>query len=149
MNTTFRIRRLWRARRDGGSPTVELVVLAPLLIAITVMTVGCARLADARLRVAHSAAVAARAASLTRSASEARQAATTAARQATRGAGPACRRITPAIDVTDWAPGGAVRVRLSCTVRLADLTALHLPGDYVITSPTATSPIDRWRGAAP
>lgn len=138
--------RRWPEQTDQGASTVEVVLLTPLLIMVVLMVVACARVTDAHLRLAHAAAIAARTASLARSVGTATQTATASARQAARGAGLSCQRLTAAIGTRDWRPGGTVRVRLACSVDLADLALLRLPGRYQITA-SASSPIDRWRAA--
>ena len=51
--------------------------------------------------------------------------------------------ITP--DTGDFVPGGEVTVTVTCTVRLSDLSLLHVPGTETIAS-TFTAPIDTYRG---
>lgn len=126
---------------------VELVLITPLLLLLLLFVTACARLTTAQLRVNAAVHAAARAASITRAPAGATRAARTTAGQTLTGAGPACRSLSVRIDTHRYRPGGTVRVRLTCTVALADLALLHLPGTRPVTG-TATSPIDRYRGTA-
>lgn len=133
-------------REQSGSAAVELVLITPLLVLLLLFVVTCGRVTTAQLRVTTAAHAAAHAASITRTSGAAVRAAHTAARQASRGAGPTCVDLSAPVTTSGLQPGGTVRVQVTCTVALADLALLHLPGSRSITA-TATSPIDRYRTA--
>ena len=61
--------------------------------------------------------------------------------------GPGCDPAAITADTGDFVPGGEVTVQGTCTVRLSDLSLLHIPGTETITS-TFTAPIDVYRGEA-
>lgn len=129
---------------ERGSAAVELVVLTPLLVAVLLFVVLAGRVSGADLEVRTVAADAARAGSRARTPDAAvAVAGRTAARQLT-GAGPQCRTWSVRTDVTRFGPGGRVRVTVSCTISLADLSGLRLPGSKTVTA-AALSPVDRYR----
>jgi Flp pilus assembly protein TadG len=131
---------------DEGAAAAELAVLTPLLVGMLLFVVLCGRLVSAQLDLDAAAHAAARAASLARTVpagtggAQQAAAATLTARTAT------CRRPTVAVDVGGLHPGGVVTVTVSCVVPLSDLALIGVPGSRTVSS-TASSPIDRWKGA--
>lgn len=126
------------SERDRGSIAVELVLLAPLLIALLLLVVGLGRIAHARGQVDGAAGDAARSASLARTADEARQAGERAARA---HLGENCRALDVDIDTAAMRPGGAVIARVRCTASLAGLGLAGFPGSRIFTA-SATAPIE-------
>src|SRR5436189_204077 len=55
-----------------------------------------------------------------------------------------CHPRTVTVDAAAVTPGGQVTVSVACTVRLADLSGLGLPGTVVVTG-SARQPIDTYR----
>lgn len=135
------------ARDERGSAAVELVLLVPMLVLILLLVVALGRFASARGLVDEAAHQAARAASLTRSAPAAEQAAYQAAHAALDGAGVTCTSLAVTVDTGGFAPGGRVRVAVSCTVSLAEMSALGLPGHRTLEG-KASSILDEYRGIA-
>jgi Flp pilus assembly protein TadG len=135
-------RALWADER--GSASVELVLVAPLLVLMLMFVVFCGRLADTRLRLADVAHQAARAATLARSAGAAEADASSTARRALTDAGVGCRSVNVAPDVGGLRPGGAVTVRVSCVVGMSDLAMLTVPGSTTLDA-TASSVVDLYR----
>ncbi len=133
---------IWADER--GSATVELALVAPLLVLMLMFVVFCGRLADTRLRLADAAHQAARAATMARSATAAEADATSTARRALAEAGIGCRSVSVAPDVHGLRPGGAVNVRVSCVVGMSDLALLVLPGSTTLAA-TASSVVDVYR----
>ena len=131
--------------RERGSAAAELVLVTPLLILFLLFAVAAGRLVQGKLDVDSAAQQAARAASLARTPQAASAQAQQVAQAALAGqsvtSDPAV--ITP--DLSDYVPGGEVTVTVTCTVRLSDLSLLHIPGSETITS-TFTSPVDTYRG---
>jgi Flp pilus assembly protein TadG len=134
--------------RDDGSASVELAVLAPVLVVILLLVITVGRLVVARQEVDGAAADAARAASAAASVSSAIQAAAAAASSDLSGDGLLCTPLSTAVDTADFVPGGAVSVRVSCTASLAGLSLLRLPGSRTLTSSSA-SPVDPYRTVTP
>lgn len=132
---------------DQGAATVEMALLAPLLVALLLLVVLCGRLVSVQLDLDAAAHAAARTASLTRTVPEAiTQAHATAAAILDRRHA-VCRRPDVHLDTGGLQAGGMVTATISCTVPLADLVLLGVPGTRTVTA-TATSPIDQWRGVA-
>ena len=131
--------------RDRGSAAAELVLVTPFLILLLLFAVAAGRLVQARLDVDSAAEQAARAASLARTPEAASAQATQVAQAALAGQSVTCNPAVITPDTSDFTPGGQVSVQVSCTVRLSDLSLLHLPGSQTLTA-TFTSPIDTYRG---
>ena len=138
-----------RARaRDGGSAAAELVLVTPLLIVVLLLIVAAGRLVDARLQVDSAARQAARAASIARDPAAAVSQADATARAALASEHITCDPLTVSPDTAAFRPGGQVTVQVTCTVSLAGLALLHVPGSQTLTA-QFTSPIDVYRGAGP
>jgi Flp pilus assembly protein TadG len=121
------------------------VLITPLLMLLLLLIVAAGRLVDARLQVDSAAIQAARAASLARDPATAAADATATARAALASEHITCSPLAVRPDTADFRPGGQVSVQVSCTVSLAGLSLLHLPGAETLTS-RFTSPIDTYRG---
>jgi TadE-like protein len=136
-------------RPERGSATVELVLLAPVLLLLLGAVVLAGRVALAGGAVEQGAAAGARAASLARDPA----AATTAARGAVQAAlaqqGLQCAAVTVTVDTTGFGvPLGrpaTVAVRVQCQLRLADLSLPGVPGSRTLAAVTS-SPLDPYRG---
>lgn len=140
---------LSRSRRDRGSTTIELAILAPGILTFFVVAVIAGRFAIA-LQAADSAAFdAARTASLSRTAATATARATATAKASFAAQGIKCRGpIGVQVDVRDFgkAPGqpGSVGVTVTCVVELSDIALPGLPGSTRLSS-TFRSPLDTYR----
>jgi Flp pilus assembly protein TadG len=133
--------------RERGSAAAELVLVTPFLFLLLLFAVAAGRLVQARLDVDSAAQQAARAASLARTPQAASAQATQVAQAALAGQSVSCDPAVITPDTGDFVPGGEVTVHVTCTVRLSDLSLLHVPGTETITS-TFTAPIDTYRGNA-
>ena len=129
---------------DEGAAAVELAILAPVLVVLLLFVVAAGRLVLAHQEVEAAAADAARAASIAASASGAQAAATQVAESDLAGHGITCATLSASVDTTDFNPGGAVRVTLTCSASLSGLALLSLPGSQTLSS-QSTAPIDRYR----
>jgi Flp pilus assembly protein TadG len=136
-----------RQTRDRGSVTVEMVLLAPVFFAFFCFVIGLGRLDEAHGQLVGAAGDAARAASDARSATEAAAAATSAAHLDLSTAGFSCRHVAVHVDTANFIPGGLVKVTVSCTTGLADVTVSGLPGAKTLTE-SATAPLDSYRGVS-
>ncbi|MDU0349015.1 TadE/TadG family type IV pilus assembly protein [Actinomyces sp. MRS3W] len=136
-------RRHLAARRAGerGTMSVEMVVIAPVLLMVVMLVVAAGRWVSAEGMAQAAARDAARAASMERSVGAAARAAS-ASLAAADTANAAC---TSATDVSGFSRGGSVEVTVSCEVRLADLGLVFLPGTTTVSS-NSVSPVDTWRG---
>jgi len=133
--------------RERGSAAAELVLVTPFLFLLLLFAVAVGRLVQARLDVDSAAQQAARAASLARTPAAASAQATQVARAALAGQSVSCDPAVITPDTGHFTPGGEVTVQVTCTVRLSDLSLLHVPGTETITS-TFTAPIDTYRSNA-
>lgn len=137
--------RWWRD--DRGSATVELTLLAPLLVLLLmVVAVVIHRGVDARIRVNDVAHQAARAATLERDPAAASAAARQAAETALADAGLSCAPLTVSADVGSLAPGSTVTVRVSCRADFAE-AAIGGLGSRTISA-TSREVVDEWRSDA-
>jgi len=131
--------------QERGSVTTEMALITPVLIALLLLVVGLGRLAAARGDVDAAARDAARAAANARSGAQATEDGELAARAALVEGGVACRTLAVHVDTTDFRPGGTVRADVTCTVELATLTGMALPGSRTVTA-SFPAPVDRYRG---
>jgi Flp pilus assembly protein TadG len=131
-------------RDEPGSMTVELVVLTPVLVLFALLGVAFGRYELAREAVIGAARAAAEAASVVASPSQAEPAASSAAAPGVEGLGHACTALTVETDVSDFVPGGSVRVTVSCQVSFSDLLVPGVPGSTVVRV-VQTAPIDPYR----
>lgn len=137
-----------RLRGDDGNAAVELAPVALIFILFLGLAIGAGRITIAHTAVQAAARDAARQASISRTPGQAQAAALTSAQAALHGDGLDC---TPAVAV--GTAGFAVPVgqpaqvsaTVTCTVGLADLTAVPgLPGARTLTA-IFSSPLDPYR----
>ena len=133
-----------RRRDERGSATVELVILAPLLVLLLLFVVALGRLAGSRIDVGAAAAQAARAASIARSPQAASASARQTAASALASQHVTCVNLDVSVDTSDFVPGGSVAVSVSCSVALSDLTGLNLPATETVAG-RSVEPIDAYR----
>lgn len=137
-----------RARRDAGSITLELTILAPAVLALLGLVIVAGRIEIAGGAVEQASAAAAREASLARSPEAARQAATQAALDNLNGQDLHCTDLVVVIDAAGFAvPVGSpayVSARVSCTVELGDISVPGMPGSRTLTAETQST-LDRYR----
>lgn len=126
-----------RRRADAGSAAVELVLMAPILIALTLLIVAAGQIVQGRIDTDGAAHAAARAASLEHTVAAAQAAAEAAA---TASMGDRCGSASVSL-TGDLEPGGTVTATLSCTINVDS----PVWSTYQVTS-TASSPVDAWRG---
>ena len=130
---------------------MELVLIAPALLALFTLTVLAGRIVLAGGTVEQVAAAGVRTASLARTPAEAATAADTAVRQAIGEPHLHCAAVTVTVDTSGFdVPLGqpaTVTVEVSCQVQLSDLTVPGLPGSKTL-SDRAVSPLDPYRGRA-
>lgn len=130
----FGRRRLRVGRTAAGGPdergvaVLELVLLVPAVLVMVFVVVGLGRMGMARENIDAAARDAARAGSIARTAGDAEAAATAAASDALASHDITCSGMSLSVDTSDFRPGGWVRVNLSCTVSLSDLSGMWTPG---------------------
>jgi Flp pilus assembly protein TadG len=137
-----------RAHDDGGSASLEFVILAPTFLALLGLLILAGRLALARNSVEEAADEAARSASIARTASGARSAAAEGVRRALAEQDLRCSTVGVTVDTTGFTvPVGLparVQATVTCVVRLSDLALQGFPGSRTVTA-TAVSPLDTYR----
>jgi Flp pilus assembly protein TadG len=128
--------------------TLELVILAPGLLALFGLVIVGGRIEVASGAVEQASAAAARAASLARTPTTADAAARTAAHESLTGQNLHCTRLTVTVDAAGFAvPVGQaaqVTATVSCALDLAALSVPGVPGSKTLTSRTV-SVLDRYR----
>ncbi len=146
-------RRLDRLRRRGreagvGGESLELVIIAPLILALFMVIVAAGRYELGSGKIDQAAGAAARAASQQVSAAQAQPAAITAAETSLASAGITCQNIVVSVDNAGFtAAAGStaeVTVTVLCTVSWSDLTIPGWPGSKNIQA-SAASPLDTRR----
>lgn len=133
-------------RNEDGSGTVELVLMAPLIVAVFLLVVGLGRMANARQDVNGAAAEAARAASLQRNMALSAAAARQAANATLRERGVSCRDLTVSVNIGSYQPGGSVTATVTCVAALGDVALSGLPGSKTFHA-TAVVPIEQYRSS--
>ena len=138
-----------RARDDAGTATLELAVLAPLLLALLGLVIVGGRVAAAGGAVEQASSSAARAASLARDARSAQAQAEAIARDSLADQGVRCETFTSRVDTSGFGVAvgrpASVTVEVRCAVPLADLAVPGLGGSRMVSAST-TSVLDRFRG---
>jgi Flp pilus assembly protein TadG len=141
-------RRGRRGPHDGGSASVELVILAPGLLMFLLLAIYAGRVAMARQSVHAAAADAARSASLARTEAVASGRATSAAEATLAAEGLRCAATRVELDTsafrTTVGTAAMVSATVRCTVDLTDLVVPGVPGRRELTA-TVTSPLDTYR----
>ena len=136
-----------RKGREAGVVAVELTLLMPVLVVALLFVVALGRIVTARGDVDAAARDGARAASLARDPARADEAARAAAGRSLTGGGVRCRSLEVRTDTGGWAAEAMVAVEVACTVELADVALLGLPGTKELRS-RFVAPLDVYRGAA-
>ena len=131
------------AGSERGTMSIEMVVLVPVLLLITMVAVAGGRIVSAQGMVEAASRDAARAASMERSAATARAAADDALDAAQTASGD-CSATT---STASFGRGGSVDVEVRCRVGLSDLGLVFLPGATTISA-RATAPVDTLRGTS-
>ena len=130
----------------GTAVIFELLILAPLFMALVCLVLLFGRMLNAKSAVDGAARDGVRAASLARSPRAAAEAASTAvAGDLTGPQRTRCATWDVQTDTTRFAPGGQVVVTVTCQVHLGDLALLTVPGTKTIRA-SYPAPIDRFRG---
>ena len=137
---------------DRGSAAVEMVIIAPALIALMLLVVGMGRLSHGDQQIQVAAAQAARAASLTRGdAQSMSDAANAAANDVLANDHVSCQHSSAPVVIdaaSNTQPGGGITVTVTCTTELSDLFLAGFPGAHTWTA-TVTAPLDTFDQANP
>ena len=134
-----------RLRGDRGSVSVELALgYTPIMILVLLGLFAVVRIVSAQIDVNAASSAAARQASLAYTPAAARSSAEQAAAASLTARTLTCQPRTLTVDTGAMAPGAPVTVQLACTVTLADLFGLGLPGSMTIRG-DATQVLDLYR----
>jgi len=137
-------RRTARCGADTGSLTVELVVLAPVLLVLAVGSLVFGRVSEARQQVVEAARAGAEAAAILPSVGTAQWVGSMNAVIDLVGRTHTCAHVAISVDTGHFVPGGTVTVRVACQVLLSDLAFPGVPGSTVVQA-SATAPLDPYR----
>ena len=129
---------------DGGSISVELVVLTPVLMAVVLLSVVFGRLAEARQQVVEAARAGAEAAAVLPTVGTAQWVGSINSVINLIGRTHTCAHVSIAVDTSHFVPGGYVTAHVTCSVLLADIGFPGLPGTTTVTA-SATAPLDQYR----
>ncbi|KAB1660418.1 pilus assembly protein [Pseudoclavibacter chungangensis] len=133
---------------DRGALSVELVIVAPVLIAVVLLLVAAGRIQVATTAMQSAAGAASRAASIALTSAEAEIEATEVARTTLSESGYLCATLTVEVDDSGLASplgvSGTVAVTVTCDLALADIALPGLGGTRTFTA-TALSPVDSFR----
>jgi Flp pilus assembly protein TadG len=137
-----------RLRDDEGNAVTETVLLVPVLLLVALFVVFVGRITSTNHDIDAAARDAARAASIESTPDAATAAAQDTATAALAGQHVRCNKLDVAVDTTAFTAGGNVAVSIRCTVSLADVAGLPVPGSATLHS-RAVEVIDRYRGGLP
>ena len=129
-------------KNEHGSLTVEMVLLAPALMALVLFGIHAGRLSEAKVQVQHAADQGARAGSLV-SESKIVSTAKSAVETDLLLAGVSCTKFSVSVGKVDTGIASAIRVHVSCSVRVDGTELLGLLPDQV--SASSIEVIDTWR----
>lgn len=139
--------RQWNIR-ERGSISVELVLVAPVLVAVILLLVAGGRLSIASTSLETVAAAAARDASLAPSTADVENLASESAARSLEQMDIPCQSTEVGVDVAAFAGSDvefdSVTVTVTCIVDLADVALPGLVGSRALVA-TASSPIDPYR----
>lgn len=140
--------RLADPRRDRGDNTLELVIVAPVLLLAIGLMIVAGIIAQAHMKVQHAAAEAARAASLARTAMQAQPSAATAALDDLAAKGLTCTSVATSVDTSAFRtrPGveSMISATVSCTISFDILGIPGISGTRTVEH-TESSPLDSYR----
>ena len=128
---------------EGGSLTVELVVLAPVVALLGLLGLGLGRYELVRAQVLDAAHAGALAASVAQGPDQAGSASSDAALRVLGSDTHAGPNPTVSTDTGEYHQGGSVTVTVGCVVPVGDLTIV-LPGEYTISA-SSSAPVDPYR----
>jgi Flp pilus assembly protein TadG len=135
-----------RRRTERGSMAVEIVILAPVMLAFLMLLVAAGRLVAVKGDLEAAARDAARGASLERDVGTAGAQARSIVSASLDKQSIACRPAD--LGGSNFVAGGFVRVTLDCRVSYDGLGLIGLPGSVAVTADSA-APIDTYRRTGP
>ena len=129
-------------KTQSGSVSVEMVLLAPVLMLLILFGVYASRASESLMQVRHAADQAARSASKV-SRGRVQSVANDVANRTLNNSGTSCVDFAVSTAVIDQGSNSAVRVKVECTIKTQGLELLGVSERRV--SATSTEVLDRWR----
>jgi len=129
-------------KTQSGSVTVEMVLLAPVLMLLILFGVYASRASESLVQVRHAADQAARSASKV-SRGRVQSVANDVANRTLNNSGTSCVDFAVSTAVIDQGSNSAVRVKVECTIETQGLALLGVSERRV--GATSTEVLDRWR----
>ena len=129
-------------KTQSGSVTVEMVLLAPVLMLLILFGAYASRASESLVQVRHAADQAARSASKV-SRGRVQSVANDVANRTLNNSGTSCVDFAVSTAVIDQGSNSAVRVKVECTIKTQGLALLGVSERRV--SATSTEVLDRWR----
>ncbi|MDX6241664.1 MAG: hypothetical protein QOG10_6488 [Kribbellaceae bacterium] len=129
-----------RRRGDRGSMAVEIVLLAPVMMAFIVLVVAGGRYVAVRGDIEAVSRDAVRAASLERTAAAAESVADDVAAASLQNPD----RCQPVLMSGEFVAGGTITVTITCDVSYAGLGLIGLPGSKRLSA-SSSAPLDKYR----
>ncbi|MGD0880632.1 MAG: TadE/TadG family type IV pilus assembly protein [Acidimicrobiales bacterium] len=133
-----------RVPDERGSLSVELVVLAPVVLLVVLATLVFGRVSEARQQVVEASRAGAEMAAVLPTVGTAQWVGSINAVINLIDRTHTCARSSISIDTSHFVPGGYVTATVSCLVLLSDIGFPGLPGSTTVTA-SATAPIDPYR----
>ncbi|WP_419918551.1 TadE/TadG family type IV pilus assembly protein [Candidatus Poriferisocius sp.] len=131
---------------NQGSSIIGLTVLTPIMILLLFFVIAAGRIGVVESKLTSTARNAARIATQYQTTLAAKNAAITYIESALNKLEIVCHnRPKIYIQKMDLSPGGKVKIQISCTIKLSDLTLLTIPG-YQTINANSTSIVDYYRG---
>jgi TadE-like protein len=138
--TGQRGREIFGRRDDAGSMAIEMVLLAPVMVAFLLLVIAFGRYVAVRGEVEAASRDAVRAASLERDGDAARDSAVQTANASLAG-----RWQCDEVQLSgDFVAGGTISVHLECSVPLSGLGLIGLPGSVSVDG-DSSAPLDLYR----
>ncbi|WP_350276575.1 TadE family protein [Kribbella sp. HUAS MG21] len=134
-----------RHRRERGTMALEMVILAPVLLALFMFLLACGRYFQTSSLLESAARDGARGASQSRSLQEAQGRVDDAVSSTMSQAVKSCKDSASGRVTTGFTAGTPLSVEVTCTINYRDLGLLGLGGDTKITK-RFTSSVDPYRG---
>jgi Flp pilus assembly protein TadG len=137
-----------RTPGDGGNAVTETVLVVPVLLLVGLFVVFVGRMTSTNHDIDGAARDAARAASIATTPDDAVAAAQATTTSTLAGRHVRCNQLAVDVDTTAFTAGGNVAVSVRCTVSLADVAGLLVPGSATLHA-HAVEVVDRYRGGLP
>ena len=140
-------RPLRRVRSDDAQATLELCIVAPLLVVVMLLMVSIGRIYSAQGDVEAAARAGVQAAVVADNAATAENDANTAAANTLSSAGLACPTPLISTNTSNFTAGGTVSVTVKCVTSLGNVSVPGLPGTKILVA-SASAEIDPFRAVA-